>query len=144
MVLNSFYLKHLSMTTGNFWTYCGQSLAGLCLFTEFRYRTLKKTCSENFIDYFSHSKNGMVKCVTPKIFQWFWILRYSQIKKVVVHSKPFIKAIDILLLKVRFVKSSDQTIIQIMNKKNKSILIFLFNPSNCFTGTYLNPSQHLR
>ena len=60
-----------------------------------------------------------------------------------VHSKPFIKIIGILLLTVRFVKSSDQTIIQII-RKNKSILIFLINPGNCFPGMYLKPSQHPR
>ena len=60
-----------------------------------------------------------------------------------VHSKPFTKIIDILLLIIRFVKSSDQTIIQII-RKNKSILMFLVDPSNFFTGKYLKPSQHLR
>ena len=50
--------------------------------------------------------------------------------KLLVHSEPF-----------RFVKSSDQTIIWII-RKNKSILMFLNNPNNCFTGTYLKPSQH--
>ena len=48
----------------------------------------------------------------------------------------------ILLLVVRFVKMSDQTITQII-RKNKSVLMFLINPSNCFTETYLKPSQHL-
>ena len=60
-----------------------------------------------------------------------------------MYSKSFIKIIGILLLIVRFAKSSDQTIVQII-RKNKSILMFLTNPSNCFTGTYLKPSQHLR
>ena len=60
-----------------------------------------------------------------------------------MYSKQFIKIIGILLLTVRFVKSSDQTIIQII-RKNKSVLMFLINPSNCFTGTYLKPSQQLR
>ena len=36
-----------------------------------------------------------------------------------IHSKPFIKIIDILLLIVRFVKSSDQTIIIHIIKKLK-------------------------
>ena len=49
----------------------------------------------------------------------------------------------ILLLVVRFVKMSDQTITHII-RKNKSVLMFLINPSNCFTETYLKPSQHLR
>ena len=53
-----------------------------------------------------------------------------------IHSKPFIKIIDILLLIVRFVKSSDQTIIIHIikkKKKKKSVLVFLIDPSNCFT-----------
>ena len=49
----------------------------------------------------------------------------------------------ILLLVVRFVKMSDQTITHII-RKNKSVLMFLINPGNCFTETYLKPSQHLR
>ena len=51
--------------------------------------------------------------------------------------------IGILLLVVRFVKNSDQTIIHII-RKNKSVLMFLINPSNYFTETYLKSSQHLR
>ena len=60
-----------------------------------------------------------------------------------VYGKPFIKIIGILLLIVRFVKSSDQTIIQII-RKNRSVLMFLINPSNRLSGTYLKPLQHLR
>ena len=62
-----------------------------------------------------------------------------------MYSKPFIRIIGILLLIVRLVKSSNQTmtIIQII-RKNKPVLMFLINPSNCFTGTYLKPSEHLR
>ena len=86
---------------------------------------------KKFIEYFSHSKYGMAKCVST----------YD--KKIVVHSKPSIKIIGILLLIVRFVKSSDHTIIEII-RKNKSIVMFLVNLSNCFTGTYLKPSQYLR
>ena len=51
-----------------------------------------------------------------------------QDKKMVVHSETFIKLISILLLIVRFVKSSDQAIIQII-RKNKSILMFLITTS---------------
>ena len=51
--------------------------------------------------------------------------------------------IGILLLVVRFVKNSDQTIIHII-RKNKSVLMFLINPSTDFTETYLKSSQHLR
>ena len=63
-------------------------------------------------------------------------------KKMLMYSKLFINIIGILLLIVSFVKGSDQTIIQIM-RKNKFILMFLINPSNCFIGTYPKPSQHL-
>ena len=38
----------------------------------------------------------------------------------------------------RFVKSLEQTIIQ---RKNKSILMFLLNPIICFIVTYQKPSQ---
>ena len=67
----------------------------------------------------------------------------TKIKKVVVHSNPFIKIIGIFLLVVRFVKSSDQTIIQII-RKNKIVLMFLIDLSYWFIGTYLKSSQHLR
>ena len=81
------------MATGNFYTYCGQSLAGSCLFTKVRYVTSPKKCSENFIEYFTHSKNGMLKCVsTQKNFPHFLILRYSEIKNVVhsIHVRPLV------------------------------------------------------
>ena len=71
------------------------------------------------------------------------ILKPKMLKFWCIVSKPSIKLTVILLLIVRFVKSSDKTIIQII-RKNKSILIFLINPSNYFKGTYLKPSQHLR
>ena len=60
-----------------------------------------------------------------------------------MHSESFTKTIGILLLLVKFVKSLDQTIIQII-RKNKLILMFLINCNNGFTETYLKPSQHLR
>ena len=63
-------------------------------------------------------------------------------KQMVVHSKPFTKIIGILLLTVRFAKSSDQAIIQII-RKSKSVLMLLINSSNYFTGTHLKPSQDL-
>ena len=71
------------------------------------------------------------------------ILKYKIFsdKTIVVYSKPFTKLIGILLLIVRFVKSSDQTIIQII-RKNKSTSMSLINPNNCFPGMYLKPSQH--
>ena len=84
----------------------------------------------------------MAKCVsTKKFFDDFINFKIFLDKKVLVCSKPFIKIIAILLLIIMFVKSSDQTIIQII-RKNKSMV--LINPSNCFTGTYLKPSQHRR
>ena len=52
---NSFSLKHLSMAIDNFWTYCGQSLAGRCL----RQDIPSKTFSENFIKYFT--QNGQTE-----------------------------------------------------------------------------------
>ena len=82
ILLNSFSLKHLSMATRNFWSCCSQSLAVLFLFMEVRYRVSKKR-SKNFIEYFSHGKNGMAKCVSIQMFffQLFQILSYSEIKK---------------------------------------------------------------
>ena len=61
---------------------------------------------------------------------------FEDFKTIYQNFKLFIKIIGILLPIVRFVKSSDQNIIQIITK-NKSILMFLINPSTCFTGTYL-------
>ena len=63
-----------------------------------------------------------------------------------MESKPFIRMIGVSLmigggggpLIGRFVKSLDQTIIQI---KNKSILMFLVNPIICFIVIYQKPSQ---
>ena len=141
MLRNSFSLKHLSMITENFWTYCGQGLVGSSLFTEARYR-IEKSVVKTLLNIFLTAKTEWPNVWTPS----FLTILNSKIlsdKKIVGHSKPFIKIIDILLLIVRFVKSSDQAIIQII-RKNKSILIFLINPSNCFTGTYLKPSQQLR
>ena len=45
----------------------------------------QKICSENFIEYFTHSENGMAKCVSTQFLKK--ILRYSKIKKNVVQSK---------------------------------------------------------
>ena len=45
--------------------------------------------------------------------------------------------IDILMLIVSLVESTDQTIIQII-RENKSVLMLLINPSNCFTVTYVS------
>ena len=63
MLHNSFSLKHLSGTTDNFLTYCGQSLAGLSVHRS-KILDIKKKSSENFIEYFSLSKNGMTKCMS--------------------------------------------------------------------------------
>ena len=83
------------MATANFWTYCGQSLLGFCLFMEVSLRISQKRCSENFIEYFTHNKNGMAKLWAPKIF--FHISKFLDIlrKKIVVNSKPFIKIIGV-------------------------------------------------
>ena len=51
-----FSLKHLSMATGNFCTYCGQSLEGLCLFTEVRYRISKKSVVKTLLNIFLTAK----------------------------------------------------------------------------------------
>ena len=59
------------MTTGNFSPYCGQSFAGLCLFTEARCKVQnQKKVSENFIEYFDHRKIGIAKG-NGKFFQRF-------------------------------------------------------------------------
>ena len=68
MLRNSFSVKHLPMTTGNFWTYCGQSLAGLCLFTEVNIQDNKEKCSENFSEYFSTAKQNEQMWKHPQIF----------------------------------------------------------------------------
>ena len=61
-----------------------------------------------------------------------WLLATLElIAAIVVHSEPFIKIIGILLLIVRFVKTWDQTIIQII-KKNKSILMSLTRKTTSF------------
>ena len=93
-------------------------------------------CIENLIEYFTRSENGMAKCVsTQKSFHRLWN------KKIVVQSKPFIKIIGILILILRFVKSSGQTIIQIKTIQNKIIQIrFLIN-LRLFTGTNIKPSK---
>ena len=58
-----------------------------------------------------------------------------QDKKKVVHNKPFIEIVIVLLLIFSFAKRSELKI----NHFNAFI-----TRSNCFTGTYLKPSQHLR
>ena len=122
------------MTTVNFWTYCGQNLAGLCLFTDDT--GIKKSVVKTLLNIFLTAEiewPNMLTILKSKIF-------YD--KKTVAYLS-FIKIIGFLLLTVRFFKSSDQTIIQII-WKNKSILMFLINPSDCFTGMYPKPSEHLR
>ena len=111
MVRNWFSLKHLSMAIGNFWTYCGQTLAVLCLVQD-----IKKKFSENFIEFFFIVKTKWPNVWAPRIFSTILNSKIFQDKKIVVDSKPFIKIIGILLLIVRFVKNSDQTIIQIIIK----------------------------
>ena len=84
---------------------------------------INKKCSENLIEYFSDSKNGVANCVsTQKIFNdfKFWD------KRIVVHNKRFIKISGILLLIVKFVKSSDLAIIQIIRNKSNDFSNFVF------------------
>ena len=83
---------------------------------------IPKKYSENFVDYFPPSKNGMA--------------RSESTQRLVVHSKPCIEKICIiyLLLRAWFIKSRDQT----NARKNGSILIaFLINFNICFRETYL-------
>ena len=60
-----------------------------------------------------------------------------------IHSKPFIKAIGILLLIVSIVEIWDQTIVQII-RKNKSTLMSLINSNNFFTDTHINPTSKMK
>ena len=85
---------------------------------------IKQSVVKTFFNIFLTVKTEWANVWTPKThfydFKFYTILD----KKIVVHSKPFIKIIFILLL---IVKCSDQTIIQTIRKK-KSILMFLINP----------------
>ena len=76
MLRNNFPSKHLSMATGNFWSYCGQRLADLCLFTEVRYRI--------------YPKKSVVKTLLNILLTAKWN------DHSVVHSKQFTKIIGIL------------------------------------------------
>ena len=58
-------------------------------------------------------------CKHPKIFSTILNSRVFKDKNILVHNKQFIKIIGILLLIVRFLKSSDQTVIQIIRKNNQ-------------------------
>ena len=62
-----------------------------------------------------------------------------QDNKVVVHSSQFIKITGIFVL--------DNQVYQKFRSdyySEISINFNVFNPSNCFTGLYLKPSQHVR
>ena len=65
---------------------------------------MKKKCSENLLNIFLTVKTEWPNVWAPKIFFTdFWdILKYTKVKKIVVHSKPFIKVIGILLLIDKF------------------------------------------
>ena len=72
---------------------------------------IPKNYSENFVDYFPPSKNGMTESESiQKLF-----------RTIVLHSKPSIEKISVLylLLRIRFIKSRDQTNM----RKYKPILI---------------------
>ena len=75
------------MPAGNFWTKYDQSLAELCLFTEVRYDNPKK----KYGIFYSQWKQSGKMCKKPKFLPHFSTLRYSKMKKIVVHSKSFIK-----------------------------------------------------
>ena len=98
MLHNSFSLKHLLMASYIFWTYCGQSFPGLFTFVYgSKMQDIKKECSENFIEYFTHSKNGITKCVrTQNIFSIILNSKMFSDKKIKAHSKQFIKIIGVL------------------------------------------------
>ena len=61
-------------------------------------------------------------CTHPKKFSTVLNSKIFQDKKILVYSKPFIEIVGISLVIVRFAKSSDQTIIQII-RKSKSVLL---------------------
>ena len=69
MLRNGFSLKQLFMATGNLlWP----EPCRVMFVYESKIQDIKKKCSGNFIEYFSHSKNGITKCVgTKKLFQRF-------------------------------------------------------------------------
>ena len=58
-------------------------------------------------------------CEHQKKFSTILKSKIFQDKNFWVYSKPFFKIIGILLLILRFVKSSDQTIIQILRENNQ-------------------------
>ena len=74
MPRNGFFLKYLSIATGNFWIYCGQSLAGLCLFSEVRQRISKLSTVKTYWIFFS---------------QWKGIGHMCEHENIVVYGKPF-------------------------------------------------------
>ena len=63
---------HLAIATSNFWTYFGQNLAGLYLFSEVRYRISQKSVLKTLLNILL-----IVKMKWPNV----WILRYFKIKK---------------------------------------------------------------
>ena len=97
-----FSLKHLSMATGCFWNYCGQSLAGLSLFTEVDTGYQKKSLVKTLLNIFLIVKQNDQMCEHQKIFSTILKSKTFQHKKIWVYSKPFIKIIGSLLLIVRF------------------------------------------
>ena len=79
---NSFSLKYLLISlSATFELIAAEPCRVMSVYGS-KIQDIKRKCNENFIEYFSNSKNGMAKCVTTQIFfQQFQILRYSKIKK---------------------------------------------------------------
>ena len=92
--------------------------------SESKTQGIPKKNSENFVDYFPPSKNGMTESASNQnLFRIF-----------AVHSNPSIKKIGIqyLLLRIRFIKSRNRT-----NMRKNKLFLFLINFNNCFTETYI-------
>ena len=87
-----------------------RALQGLNLFTEVDTGYQKKSLVKTLLNIFLTVKQNDQMCEHQKIFSTILKSKIFQHKKIWVYSKPFIKIIGILLLIVRFVKNSDQTI----------------------------------
>ena len=127
------------MTTGNLWSYCGQSLAGLRLLTEVSIGYKKSLVKTLLNTLFTEQAEWPDVCAL-KHFLLIFFLRYSKIKKIVVHSNTIYRNSCYFVIDSQVCQKFSIHII----RKSKSMLMFLINPSIRFTGRYLKPSQHLR
>ena len=75
-------------------------------------------------------------CAHPKKFSTVLNSKIFQDKKILVYSKPFIEIVGISLVIVRFAKSSDQTIIQIIRKSKSVLLTHPPPPPIKYRGTF--------